>query len=82
MNASLRVAVLSLSMLGLAACAGTQTKTAHTAAPMSAHPAASPDRDSVYVATVERVARRRGIDVVWVNPPDRRKLARTPAPQP
>ena len=30
MNASLRMAVLSLSVLGLAACAGTEVKTAYT----------------------------------------------------
>ncbi|MGO1068588.1 hypothetical protein [Lysobacter sp. CA199] len=80
MNASLRVAVLSLSILGLAACAGTPTKTAYAAPGLSKHAIEGMDRDSQYVSAVERVARRRGIDVVWVNPPDRRKLARTPTP--
>lgn len=73
MNARLRIAVLSLSVLGLAACAGTQSKTAYVApATVGAAPAAAaPSRDDAYVAQVERIARRRGIGVVWVNPPRR-----------
>lgn len=71
MNATVRVAVLSLSILGLAACAGTQTKSAY-AEPASAPREPSPmSRDERYIATIERIARNRGIDVVWVNPPQR-----------
>jgi len=65
MNASLRMAVLSLSVLGLAACAGTEVKTAYTA---PKDPSIM-DNDEAYVAYVQRVALRRGIDVVWVNTP-------------
>lgn len=80
MNVSLRAAVVSLSMLGLAACAGPHTKTTRAEPAMSPHQIAGMDRDSYYVSAVERLARRRGIDVKWVNPPDRRKLAGTDAP--
>ncbi|MGH8082235.1 MAG: hypothetical protein ACREP7_16795 [Lysobacter sp.] len=73
MNAPLRVAVLSLSMLGLAACAGTQSKSTYVEPSVSKHDLATMDRDASYVSAVERIARRRGIGVVWVNPPDRRK---------
>lgn len=65
MNASLRMAVLSLSVLGLAACAGTEVKSTH----VPEHTPSILDNDEAYVAYVERVARRRGIDVVWVNTP-------------
>lgn len=65
MNASLRMAVLSLSVLGLAACAGTEVRPAYTE-PKSP---SIMDNDEAYIAYVERVAKRRGIDVVWVNTP-------------
>lgn len=70
MNASLRVVVLSLSVLGLAACAGMPEKPTQTQRAPSIM-----DADEAYVAYVERIARRRGIDVVWVNVP----RARVPA---
>jgi len=37
-------------------------------------PQARPEltRDQLYIAYVERVARRRGIHVMWVNPPQKR----------
>ncbi len=66
MNASLRMAVLSLSVLGLAACAGTEVKSTYV--PPDKAPSLN-DNDEAYVAYVERVARRRGIEVVWVNTP-------------
>jgi len=66
MNASCRMAVLSLAVLGLAACAGTQTKTTYVPEPK---PASIMDNDEAYMDYVERVARRRGIEVVWVNLP-------------
>ena len=66
MNASCRMAVLSLAVLGLAACAGTQTRTTYVPEPK---PASIMDNDEAYMAYVERVARRRGIEVVWVNLP-------------
>ena len=74
MNALSRIAVLSLSVLGLAACAGTQARSSYVE-PASIAPQAAPtlNRDDRYIATVERIARRRGIGVVWVNPPNRER---------
>lgn len=65
MNASLRMAVLSLSVLGLAACAGTEVRPAYTEPKQPS----IMDDDEAYIAYVERVAKRRGIEVVWVNTP-------------
>ena len=58
MNASLKVAVLSLSVLGLAACAGHSTKSAYV--PPERAPSIM-DNDDVYMAQVGRIGRRRGI---------------------
>ena len=71
MNALLRIAVLSLSGLGLAACAGIHGRpdTAYVA------PQRAPsvmDSDEVYIAQVERIARRRGVEVIWVKVPHKR----------
>ena len=69
-------AVLSISVAGLCACAGTPQRVSQ------APPAPSADRpgavvsDSEYIAYVERVARRRGIEVQWVNPPTKRVASR------
>lgn len=67
MKASLRITVLSLSVLGLAACASTGGA-AYVPPP---HTPSLMDQDEAYIAAVERIARRRGIDVVWVNTPRR-----------
>ncbi len=66
MNASYRMAVLSLAILGLAACAGSQTKSTYVPEPK---PSSITDPDEAYIAYVERIAQRRGIEVVWVNSP-------------
>lgn len=68
MNALSRVAVLSLSVVGLGACATTD-QTARV----------SPDTrtivtDEAYVGAVEQIARRRGLEVMWVNPPTTEEL--------
>lgn len=82
MNAT-RTAVLSLSVLVLAACAGHETKTTYVdpadpmPATLSKHQVEGMSRDDAYVSAVERLALRRGIEVKWVNPPDRRRLADT-----
>ncbi|MDG2516548.1 hypothetical protein [Lysobacter soli] len=65
MNASLRMAVL-LSLVGLSACAGMESKSTYVPEPRA--PSIS-DADDEYVAYVERIARRRGLEVVWVNVP-------------
>jgi ABC-type glycerol-3-phosphate transport system substrate-binding protein len=67
MNASLRMAVLSLSVLGLAACAGAGAGTKSSYVEPKAP--SIMDNDDAYVAYVERTARRRGIEVVWVHVP-------------
>lgn len=68
MNAFARIAVLSLPILALAACASAGGTTGYTAArTTSAVPRI--DKDSEYMARVEATARRRGVDVTWVNPP-------------
>lgn len=76
MNASLRMAVLSLAVLGLSACAGMETKSA------SAEPREPSliDPDSDYISRVEEIARRRGVEVNWVNPPtlSERQVAHQP----
>ena len=46
-------------------------------ATLSKHQIEGMDRDNAYVSAVERLALRRGIEVKWVNPPDRRRLADT-----
>ena len=63
MNAKLRVAMLSLSVVMLSACTtmGASSSIAPDRVPMS--------DEERYVAQVERLARTRGIDVVWVNQP-------------
>lgn len=66
MNASLRMVVLSLSVLGLSACAGMETRSTYVPEPK---PPSIMDADEEYIAYVERIARRRGIEVQWVNIP-------------
>ena len=56
---------IGLLALGLVACAS---------APLAQRSApASPlvDDSDAYIATVERIARDRGVQVIWVNPPRR-----------
>ncbi|WP_368562227.1 hypothetical protein [Pseudoxanthomonas sp. UTMC 1351] len=69
MKASLRIAAISFVVMLLGACAGTQEMTS-TGAPAS-EPQAQPEltSDQLYIAYVERIAKRRGIHLTWVNPP-------------
>lgn len=65
MKASLRIAALALSVAGLSACAGGMEKSAYVSpGVVGSYPA-----DSGYVSSVERIARRQGIQVTWVNVP-------------
>lgn len=66
MNASLRMAVLSLSVLGLSACAGMEARSTYVPEPREP---SIMDPDAAYIAQVERIAQRRGIEVQWVNAP-------------
>lgn len=73
MNAVLRGAALSLSVLALTACASAQDKSAYVQ-PVRVVDPGQPriEQDQEYIAYVERTARRRGITVQWVNPPVKR----------
>lgn len=74
MNGSIGMAVAVVAALGLAGCASTDEKTAYAApAPVPGH--VTIEQDDAYVAQVERIARRRGIHVQWVNVPTRRVAA-------
>jgi hypothetical protein len=64
-----RMAILSVSMLGLAACASSGGTTSYSAATDKQYAETRLDNDTLYMARVEEAARRRGIDLQWVNPP-------------
>lgn len=59
-------AFVSLSIAGLAGCASMDDELTRSG------PAADQTMtaEEIYIAKVERIARRRGIEVVWVNPPE------------
>ncbi|NLB57384.1 MAG: hypothetical protein GX805_02790 [Gammaproteobacteria bacterium] len=72
MNTLLRCCILCATALLLAACASHGT--------MRHQPAAATDADGLqqdvrYMQAVEYVARRRGVEVRWVNPPLKRMVA-------
>lgn len=77
MNTCFRAAALALAALGLTACTGTQQRSDAAFVPPPRSPSLL-DEDALYVARVEQIARRRGIEVVWVNAP-RKPLAGKPA---
>ncbi len=75
-------ALLRLVPLGIVAVVATGCASSHRLAdaPRPAQPPATAagsdiQTDAVYVATVEYIARRRGVEVVWVNPPLKRTRA-------
>ena len=68
MKATLCTAVVALSLLGLSACASMDERDT-ALAPPSAADSPTIHTDAVYVATVEQLARKRGVRVEWVNPP-------------
>ncbi len=65
----LRMVVLSASVLCLAACATSGDSTAYAPTAKQAYPETRLSNDELYMARVEAAARRRGIDLTWVNPP-------------
>lgn len=76
MKAPLRIIVLSLSVLGLAACASSMEESAYVEPARVMNPGeVRIERDAEYIAYVERTARRRGIYVQWVNLPTKRVVA-------
>lgn len=76
MNVALRCAVAAVIAVGLAACTTTQDRRVASHTPVEAGAWRS-DLDSEYVARVERIARRRGVDVHWIHAP---RLATRPPP--
>jgi hypothetical protein len=70
MKTSIRLPSL-LALVSLASCASTQSTMRST---MLARTRAD-DQDRNYVSVVETVAKRRGIQVIWVNPPDGRAVS-------
>jgi len=73
MKSSLVVLATTLSVLMLSGCAGTEAKSAYVAPQQVGSPnQASIATDDAYVAAVERIARRRGIYLQWVNMPTKR----------
>lgn len=64
-----RTVLLGLAIASLGACA-TTPETAYTPAAKGSQ--ATIDNDYEYMAAVEQIARRRGIEVQWVNPPVKR----------
>ena len=70
MKRSARMAVLTVSMLGLAACASSGSTTSYNE-PVKQYEPTRLDRDEAYMARVEAYARRRGIDLTWVHPPQK-----------
>lgn len=76
MNASLRAALVSVAALGLAACSSMHEKSTYVPpASVSGSQQVSIQQDAEYMAIVERIARRRGITLEWVNPPSKRVVA-------
>lgn len=71
MKAMLGIAILSL--VGLAACTGTDTRSTYAApAKVDGEGTMRTVQDAQYVAKVERIARIRGVQVHWVHPPVKR----------
>jgi|EndMetStandDraft_4_1072995.scaffolds.fasta_scaffold696276_2 hypothetical protein len=68
MKTLLRITALSLGLLLLVGCASTQKTTYRDAQPQQ-QIVEYTGHDARYMAMVESMARERGIQVVWVNPP-------------
>jgi hypothetical protein len=68
MNASLRIAALALSVAGLTACAGSMEKSTYESPGVVGSYAV----DTGYVSNIERLARKQGANVTWVNMPVKR----------
>ena len=73
MNRLFRVGALGLAVAGLAACSSMSGNVARAPAPAPAPGTVTTDGE--YMAHVERIAWRRGVEVKWINPPTRRVAA-------
>lgn len=70
MKTLLRITTWSLGLLLLVGCASTQKTTYRDAPPPQT--AGYAEDDVRYMSIVEGLARQRGIQVVWVNPPQKK----------
>ncbi|MDR6842435.1 hypothetical protein [Pseudoxanthomonas sacheonensis] len=68
MKTLLRITALSLGLLLLVGCASTQKTTYRDTVPKQ-QVMEYTGHDARYMAMVEEMAKERGIQVVWVNPP-------------
>lgn len=75
MNSLLRCCIVALAAAGVGACASQGSAGYAASAPAQVPGNHVPD--ARYIARVEQLARRRGIDVHWVNPPLRRVTVAT-----
>lgn len=64
MNTLMRIALVTVLVSGLVACASMDRQSSR-AAPQSA----PLDAKQQYMSVVEKIASRRGVRVMWVNPP-------------
>lgn len=71
MNTKRLLVVAGLAAAGLAGCASTQPQLARVPSAAVERQHGFGARES-YMMRVEQVARERGLDVRWVNPPDAR----------
>ena len=71
MKISPKLTLLSAAVFGLTACASSQEQASYVA-PEHVGSTATVVTDQAYIAEVERIARRRGIGVHWVNAPTKR----------
>ena len=69
MNSLLRCCIVATAALGAAACASHGSPGYATTA---ASDPAEFTRDAEYTGAVEHLARRRGVEVHWINPPVKR----------
>ncbi|GAB3743608.1 hypothetical protein [Lysobacter olei] len=69
MKAGTVLMVAVLAAASTAGCASMKEESTYVAPP--ATPSLQ-DRDLAYIGAVEKIAQRRGIEVVWVNPPTKR----------
>lgn len=72
MKSVIRLATVVAATCLLGACASSQEQASYNA-PQRVEAPGAVVTDSAYVAAVERIARRRGIDIQWVNVPTKRQ---------
>lgn len=78
MNTVLRLALAVVAAAALSACASHKSHLAGSQPVPAAQQQVSSDAqtyDMLYMAQVEYLARNRGVDVRWVNPPKKKKRA-------